>query len=197
MSKGDHVAKIILVLFIFAAMLYVSYEWHGFDKDYIEIPQDLLPRFIIPIEQSTYIFFPEVPWFSQCWMGVQVLHGELEACDWIKNNTADTDKFVNDIPGAELVMGMTTRVSTVGGDLANAPHAVTDMYNNSEIYSTTDSKKAHDLAVGMNATYLVSPKRNVWAGAYDGPVYGNKFNDTQYFQLVYSNSDVTIYRVLP
>ncbi|WP_424356919.1 hypothetical protein [Methanocella sp. MCL-LM] len=197
MSKGDSVVKSIFVLIMFAAMAYASYSWHGFDKDYILIPQDTLPRYIVPVEQGTYIFFPEVPWYSQCWMGVQVLRGELEATEWIKQNTADTDKFVNDIPGAELVMGMTTRVSTVGGDWANAPHAVQDMYDNSEIYSTSDPKRAHDLAVGMNATYLVSPKRNVWAGAYDGPGYGEKFNDTRYFQPVYYNNDVTIYRVLP
>lgn len=197
MSKGENVAKIFFVLLIFAGMVYVSYSWHGIDKDYYLISPDTLPRYIVPIEQGTYIFFPEVPWFSQCWMGVQVLPGELEATGWIKEHTAETDKFVNDIPGAELVMGMTTRVSTVGGDWANAPHAVQDMYNNSEIYSTTDPKRAHDLAVGMNASYVVSPMRNVWAGAYDGPGYGEKFKDTQYFQEVYKNNDVTIYRVLP
>ena len=197
MSKGEHIVKSVIVLILFATMAYASYSWHGFDKDYILIPQDALPRYIVPVEPGTYIFFPEVPWFSQCWMGVQILKGELEATEWIKQNTAETDKFVNDIPGAELVMGMTTRVSTVGGDWANAPNAVPDMYDNSEIYSTADSKRAHDLAVGLNATYVVSPMRNVWAGAYDN--YGNreKFEDTRYFEPVYSNNDVTIYKVLP
>ncbi len=197
MSRGENVVKTLFVLIIFASMAYVSYGWHGIDRDNYQISPDTLPRYVIPIEQGTYIFFPEIPWYSQCWMGVQILPGELEATKWINEHTAKTDKFVNDIPGAELVMGMTTRVSTVGGDWANAPNAVQDMYNNSEIYSTTDPRKAHDLATAMNASYLVSPKRNVWAGAFDGPGYGDKFNDTQYFQPVYRNNDVTIYRVLP
>lgn len=197
MHKGENIAKFVFVLIIFAAMAYASYGWHGIGQDYYPISQDTLPRYVIPVEQGTYLFFPEVPWFSQCWMGVQILPGELESTKWINEHTAKTDKFVNDIPGAELVMGMTTRVSTVGGDWANAPHAVQDMYNNSEIYSTTDPQKAHDLAIGMNATYLVSPRRDVWAGAYDGPGYGDKFNDTRFFQPVYKNDNVTIFRVLP
>jgi len=192
-----YAVKIVVVIFIFSAMVYVSYGWHGFDTDHYEIPSSLLPASVIPIDQGTYFFFPDVVRFSECWMGVQVLPGEMDATNWINKNTVQTDKFVDDIPGAELVMGMTTRVSTVGGDWANAPHAVSDMYSNSEIYRGTDPQKAHDLARQMNATYLIAPNRNVWAGAYDGPVNGEKFTDPTYFQQVYKNDDVTIYRVLP
>ncbi len=197
MPKGENAVKFAFVLCIFAAMAYASYGWHGIGQDNIPVSRDALPGFVIPIEPGTYFFFPEVPYFSSCWMGVQVLPGELEATDWIKAHTSKTDKFVDDIPGAELVMGMTTRVSTVGGDWANAPHAVRDMYDNSEIYNTADAKRAHDLAVGLNATYLVAPRRDVWAGAGNNPGYGDKFNDTRYFRPVYANKDVTIYEVLP
>ena len=210
MNSIEYFSKVIIVIIFLSAIIFVSYGWKGVSQDNYLVPTDLIPTQVpifsgfsipiptgmVPIDPDTYVFFPEVPTYSGCWMGVQVLPGELEACDWINSNTNESAKFVDDIPGAELVMGMTCRVSTVGGDWANAPHAVPDMYNNSEIYSTTDPQRAHYLAVSMNASYLVAPKRTVWAGSYTGPGDNSVFTNTTYFDPVYWNDDVTIYKVV-
>jgi uncharacterized membrane protein len=141
-------------------------------------------------------YFPEVKANADPWLSRVVLPGEMNSTTWISANTNATDKFVADIFGAEMIMGMTDRVSTVGGDWANAPDPVKDMSDTNEIYTTDDPQQAHSLAVQDNCTYVYLPNRDTFSG-YSW-VYGNhtKFDDTDYFQLVYQNPDVSIYKVL-
>src|SRR5208337_798915 len=112
------------------------------------------------------------------WLSRVVLPGEMNSTTWISANTNATDKFVADIFGAEMIMGMTDRVSTVGGDWANAPDPVKDMSDTNEIYTTDDPQQAHSLAVQDNCTYVYLPNRDTFSG-YSW-VYGNhtKFDDT-------------------
>ena len=120
----------------------------------------------------------------------------MGATRWIVNNTNESDKFVADIFAAELIMGMTTRVSTEGGDWANAPDPVKMMGDTNQVYVTDNSSTAHDIAVEEHADYVYSPTRYTFSGYGWEAVNQTKFGDTQYFQLEYQNPDVTIYKVL-
>lgn len=141
--------------------------------------------------------FPEVKYNADPWYDRVVTPGEMESTGWIIDNTNTSDRFVADIFGAELIMGMTARSSTTGGDWANAPNPVKLMGDTNLIYNTEDAQVAHDKAVEDNASYVFLPNRNTFSG-YEW-TYGNhtKFDDQRYFSLLYQNPDVTIYRVLP
>jgi uncharacterized membrane protein len=174
-------AKYGLVILMFLLFIYTSYFMSG--------------TYMVPTTDS-YYYFPEVKTNADSWYGRVVTPGELEATDWVNANLNKTDKFVADIFGAELIMGMTTRVSTVGGDWANAPDPVKVMSDTNRIYTTTDPWEAYKLAREDNCTYVWLPNRNTFSG-YDW-VYGEhqKFEDQQYFRLVYENDDVKIYKIL-
>jgi hypothetical protein len=174
-------AKHALVILMFILLIYSSY----FMGQSIGIPGTT----------SVYLF-PEVKANADAWYGRVVSQGELNATAWIIANTNKSDKFVADIFGAELIMGMTDRVSTVGGDWANAPDPVKVMGDTNTIYTTDDPLVAYNLSVEDHCQYVWLPNRDTFSG-YDW-VYGNhtKFNDNPYFQLQYANEGVTIYRVL-
>jgi uncharacterized membrane protein len=162
-----------LVIIMFVLLIYVAYF----------------------ISSSTYNFpaatyFPEVKANADPWYSRVILPGEMNSTAWIKANTNTTDKFVADI------FGMTDRVSTVGGDWANAPDPIKDMSDSNTVYTTDDPQQAYNIAVEDNCSYIYLPNRDTFSG-YSW-VYGNhtKFDDTQYFQLVYQNPDVSIYKVL-
>lgn len=193
MSRGNDVIKVGLVLIIFLLIYFVAYDLHW---DY-KISADTFPQEIIPSQGDTFLMYPEIPTWAGCWMGSQVLPGELNATVWINDHTSKSDKFVADIGGAETIMGMTTRVSIVGGDWANAPDPVHNMESAGKIYSTDDARVAHDLAVQNGANYISLPDRQLETGMYSGYANTSKFANPDYFQVVYQNDDVTIYRVLP
>ncbi len=152
-------------------------------------------NFLIPTT-SSYFMLPEVKVNADAWYSRVVTPGEMEATGWINANTNESDKFVADIFGAELIMGMTTRVSTIGGDWANAPDPIKYMSDTNTIYTTNDAGVAHRLAREENCSYVFLPERQTFSG-YEW-VYGDhqKFEDEEYFKLVYENSDVKIYKVL-
>jgi len=131
------------------------------------------------------------------WLAPVITEGELEATTWIKGNTSLEDRFVADIFGGELVMGMTTRIPIVGGDWANAPNAAQNMADAERIYLTTSSSEASSLSKEHNCTYVFVPlQRQIHAGYGWKIVETNKFADTGYFELAYENQDVRIYRVI-
>jgi hypothetical protein len=181
MSGIVDMAKYGIVLLMFALFLYVAYFMNG--------------SYQVPSTDSYYMF-PEVKANADAWYGRVVLPGEVNATQWVTESTNKSDKFVSDIFGAELIMGMTTRVSTVGGDWANAPNPVKVMGDTNKIYTTTDSWEAYNLAVEDNCTYVWLPNRDTFSG-YEW-TYGDhqKFDDQQYFKLVYENKDVKIYKIL-
>ncbi len=181
MSGFVDFAKYGLVILLCLVFIYTAYFMGG--------------TYTIPATSSSY-FFPEVKANADPWYGRVVTAGEMESTAWIIENTNKTDKFVADIFGAELIMGMTTRVSTVGGDWANAPDPVKVMSDTNRIYTTSDPAEASGLAKENNCSYVFLPNRNTFSG-YDW-VFGDhqKFDDQQYFQLLYENQDVKIYRVL-
>lgn len=182
MTGITDIAKYGLVILMFLLFIYTSYFMSG--------------QFLVPGTTDSYYLFPEVKTNADAWYGRVVLPGELNATAWVNENLNKSDKFVADIFGAELIMGMTTRVSTVGGDWANAPDPIKVMSDTNQIYITTDPAIAYDLAVQDNCTYVWLPNRNTFSG-YDWS-YGDhdKFNNTQYFRLVYENPDVQIYKIL-
>ncbi len=174
-------ARYGLVILMCLVFLYTAYFMSG--------------TYMVP-STTSYYFFPEVKANADPWYSRVVTPGEMEATGWINAFTNKSDKFVADIFGAELIMGMTTRVSTVGGDWANAPDPVKVMGDTNRIYTTDDSGEAYRLAKEDNCSYILSPNRDTFSG-YDW-VYGDrqKFDDPQFFQLMYENRDVKIYKVL-
>jgi hypothetical protein len=181
MSGSIGFAKYGLIVLMCLIFLYAAYFMGG--------------TYIIP-STSDYYFFPEVKANADPWYGRVVTAGEMESTAWINANTNKSDKFVADIFGAELIMGMTTRVSTVGGDWANAPNPVKVMSDTNSIYSTSDPAEAYQLAREDNCSYVFLPNRNTFSG-YDWiPGDHQQFDDPQFFQLMYENPDVKIYKVL-
>ena len=142
---------------------------------------------------------PEVRRYGDTYLGTAgVLDDEMAAMPWIIANTNQSDRFVADIFGAEVIMGMTTRVSTEGGDWANAPDPVRMMSDTNEIYRTDDPAKASRMAKALNATLVFLPLRMLNTGWWlpENEVNASKFGDGRYFREVYDNGNVTIYRIL-
>lgn len=182
---------------LFILMLYAGYYLQG----QIDLPTaltDPLPAGTIVGWNDKVISFPDVTHSSDMWLGSQVLVGEMDAAQWVKEHTQKTDKFVADIGGAEAIMGMTTRVSLVGGDWANSPDPVRNMELAGSIYGPrTNASEARNMALDSGCTYVWVPNRRVNTGTFDSDISKEKFTDPDYFQLVYNNDDLSIYRVLP
>lgn len=202
-------AKAAAVVILFGLMLYWAYflSFHvslsdvrnvspGFVRGEIDRAIARMP----PGQQASIdLPLPEVGHYGDTYKGpAVVIAGEMDAMPWIRNNTAPEDKFVADIFGAEVIMGMTTRVSTVGGDWANAPDPVRLMSDTNEIYKTDDPAKASLMARGLNASLVYLPRRMLNTGWWltEGEYNASKFGDERYFREVYDAGDVTIYRIL-
>jgi hypothetical protein len=209
MSGRREPVKAAVVVALFALMLYYAY-FFTLDISLDDI-RDIVPEPIkgeidratagLPPDQrqSINLPLPEVKRYGDIYLGTAgVIPGEMDAMPWILQNTDDSDKFVADIFGAEMIMGMTTRISTVGGDWANAPDPVRMMSDTNEIYKTPDPEKASRLAKALNATLIYLPHRQLNTGWWlpQDEVKTDKFLDTGYFREVYSTNSVTIYRIL-
>jgi hypothetical protein len=196
MSGVVGIIRVLAVAIAFMLMLYAGYYMQG----QIDLPSfvtDLLPSGTVVNWNDQVIAFPDVAHSAGMWQGSQVLAGEMDAAQWVKDHTQDTDKFVADIGGAEVIMGMTTRVSLVGGDWANSPDPVRNMELAGRIYSTTNATDAHDMAMDSGCTYVWLPNRRLNTGTFDNDASKEKFETPEYFQLAYTNDDISIYRVLP
>jgi hypothetical protein len=53
------------------------------------------------------------------------------------------------------------------------------------------------MAVANGCDYIFLPDRRLNTGTFDDNPHFDKFSNTTYFQIVYTNDDVSIYRVLP
>ena len=197
MSGVAGIIRGVAVAALFILMLYAGYYLQG----QIDLPSfvtDALPAGTVVGWNDKVISFPDVTHSSDMWLGSQVLVGELDAAPWVKDHTQKTDKFVADIGGAEAIMGMTTRVSLVGGDWANSPDPVRNMERAGSIYGPgTNASQARDMALDSGCSYVWVPNRRVNTGTFDNDISKDKFEDPAYFQLVYKNDDLSIYRVLP
>lgn len=210
MSSEKNLAKTMLVIGLFASILLLTYFWpipvhvtdlRNLTPDPFKADIDSYLEKYTPEEQAGLLIPPPevVREVNATLNDLVVTQGELNATLWIRENTRDSDRFVADIFGAELIMGMTTRVSTEGGDWANAPDPIKMMTETNEIFTTKDPARAHELAKGLNATYAFVPQqRRLNTGWWVTPaeVGKEKFEDGRYFEKVYSNEDVAIYKVL-
>jgi hypothetical protein len=197
MSGVADIIRGAVVVALFILMIYAGYYLQG----QIDLPSfltDPLPAGTVVGWNDKVISFPDVSHSSDMWLGSQVLVGEMDATPWVKEHTLKTDKFVADIGGAEAIMGMTTRVSLVGGDWANSPDPVRNMELAGSIYGPrTNASEAHDMSLGSGCSYVWVPNRQVNTGTFNSDISKDKFEDPAYFQLVYKNDDLSIYRVLP
>jgi hypothetical protein len=208
MSDRRELAKAVAVVALFAFMVYYAYfmSFHISLEDVRNYSQGLLrdeiDRAIArmpPGQNDLDLPLPEVKHYGDIYLSASVvIPGEMDAVPWILGNTDKSDKFVADIFGAEMIMGMTARVSTEGGDWANAPDPVKMMSDTNEIYKTDDPAKASLMAKAMNATLVYLPHRMLNTGWWvpENDVNASKFGDEQYFREVYNASGVTIYRIL-
>jgi len=207
-GRREHV-KALAVVALFAFMLYFAY-FLSFHIS-LEDVRNVSPGFIrgeidraisrLPPGQSSDLNLPlpEVGYIGDNYKGpAVVVPGEMDAVQWIRDNTNMTDRFVADIFGAEVIMGMTTRRSTEGGDWANAPDPVRLMADTHEIYRTDDPAKASRLAKALNATLVYLPRRMLHTGWWllYSDVNASKFDDERFFREVYNANNVMIYRIL-
>ena len=200
--------RAIFVIIVLMAIVYLAYFWQF--QISLDEARGYMPGFIdseiekvvskLPPEKRNELKLPvpEVKYQADLQYDRVVLQDEFNATAWILNNTKKTDKFVADIFSAEQIMGMTTRVSTVGGDWANAPNPIGKMANTTEIFKTDSAQRANELARAENAGYVFAPHRDLYTGwrVPISEVRFEKFDDPAYFEKVYGTGNVTIYRVL-
>jgi hypothetical protein len=193
---------------IFLAMLFLGYFWPfqiWLDDVRPHLPesldgwvQSILDRLPPDKDKNLKLPLPEVKYECDFYYDPVVGTGEFNSTQWILNNTAADDKFVADIFGGELIMGMTCRVSTVGGDWANAPDPIGMMSHTNDIYKTDNASYAYELAKLEKADYVFVPYRGLYTGWWvpKEEVNFSKFNDDRYFERVFVEDNVTIYRIL-
>ncbi len=209
MSDRKELAKTAVVVALFALMLFYAYFFTidiSLDNIRNIAPEPIkgeIDRAIAGLppdqRQNINLPLPEVRQYGDTYLGTAgVIPGEMTAMPWILENTNGSDKFVADIFGAEMIMGMTTRVSTEGGDWANAPDPIRMMTDTNEIYKTSDPANASQLAKALNATLVYLPRRELNTGWWLplNEVNAGKFEDERYFRAVYSSDNVTIYRIV-
>ena len=196
------------VVLMFLAMLFLAYFWPfqiWLDDVRPHLPsfidrqvQSILDRLPPDKAQNLKLPLPEVKYECDFYYDPVVGRGEFNSTRWILNNTGPGDKFVADIFGAELIMGQTCRVSTEGGDWANAPDPISMMSHTNDIYKTDNASYAHDLAKLEKADYVFLPDRGLYTGWWlpKEDVNFAKFQDTRYFEPVLVEDNVTIYKVL-
>jgi hypothetical protein len=208
---GDRrgLAKAAAVVALFGLMLFYAYIWpfqvdiddvrsvapgplrDEIDRTIARLPPDQQHNLVLPLPEVSYLS-------GRMLRDPVVTRGELESVGWIRENAGPDDRFVADIFAAELIMGMTTRVSTEGGDWANAPDVIQMMSDTNEVFKTLNPARASQLAKQMNATLVFVPRRQLNTGWWvpEDEVGYEKFGDARYFREAYRNDNVTIYRVL-
>ena len=201
---GRRIAALAFFLFI----LFMGYFWPfhiGLDDVRQHLPalidsqvQSVLGRLPPDKNKNLQLPLPEVKYQCDFYYDPVVGRGEYNATQWILNNTNKSDKFVADIFAAELIMGMTTRVSTEGGDWANAPDPISMMTHTNDIYKTANASYAHELCKLEKADYVFVPYRGLYTGWWvpKEEVNYSKFNDARYFRPVFAEDNLTIYKVL-
>jgi len=208
MSTTGGWGKRIAALALFLLILFMGYFWPfqiGLDDVRLHLPkfiddqvQSVLNRLPPDKDKNLKLPLPEVKYQCDFYYDPVVSRGEYNATQWIMDHTSKQDKFVADIFGAELIMGMTTRVSTEGGDWANAPDPISMMVHTNDIYKTDNASYAHELARLEKADYVLVPYRGLYTGWWvpKEEVNYSKFGDTRYFRPVFVEDNVTIYCVL-
>lgn len=206
-GRNGH-TKVIAVASMFAAMLLLAYFWplqihledvRPYFPGFVDAKvQSVLDRLPPEKQQGLMLPLPEVKYECDFYYDPVVGRGEFNSTRWILDNTGQSDKFVADIFAGELIMGMTCRVSTVGGDWANAPDPIGMMMHTDEIYRTDNASRAYELAKLEKADYVFLPARGLYTGWWlpQDSVNYKKFNDTRYFNNVFSDDNVTIYRLI-
>ncbi|MFH0970962.1 MAG: hypothetical protein V1835_00185 [Candidatus Micrarchaeota archaeon] len=134
-------------------------------------------------------------WQADAWMSPVITPEEEKSMDWVRRNTPERETFVTDIFGGEHMMGETLREGTEGGDWAIVPEVVQRMSDVNEFFKTNDAKKAYDLARKYRANYVLIPNRQVFAGFEWMYPEKTKLQDVAYFERVYKDGDMEIYKL--
>ena len=92
-------------------------------------------------------------------------------------------------------MGGALREGTEGGDWAIIPNVVQRMVDVDEIFNTPNAERAWKLAKQYNASFVWAPNRQVFAGFGWKEIAREKFNNSTYFERVYTESGMEIYQV--
>jgi hypothetical protein len=132
---------------------------------------------------------------SKPWMEPVVTQAEFKALDWVRANTKEREVFAADIFGSEIIFGQTLREGTEGGDWAIIPNVVQRMSDVDRLFKTTDAKEASELSKKYNASYVWLPSRQIFAGYGWFSAERSKFENETFFERVYSQENIEIYRV--
>lgn len=126
------------------------------------------------------------------WLDTIVLQGEVEGAEWVKQNSGESTLLIAGIFGGEIVMGVASKPSLVGGDWAANPGAVEQMDDTQEFYATPSPEKAAEIMKKYGVTYAWFPSRKVFAGYGWLTANEDKMLDTR-FELAYKNNEVRLY----
>ncbi|MCK4327592.1 MAG: hypothetical protein KAW41_03880 [Candidatus Diapherotrites archaeon] len=147
---------------------------------------------VLVLLAMAWLSMPQLDHHVEPWLDTVVLPGEVEAARWVKNNVDGL--FLAGIFGGELVMGIASQPSLVGGDWAaniNSPKQMSDM---DEFYKTDSADKAEEIWRNYNASYAWFPARQVYAGYGWIGANEEKMSDPR-FEVVYTNPEVRVYKL--
>jgi hypothetical protein len=134
-------------------------------------------------------------WQADAWMSPVITPEEEKSMQWIAQNTKGRETFVTDIFGGEHLMGETLREGTEGGDWAIVPEVVTRMSEVNDFFKTADASHASGIAKKYNANYVLIPNRQIFAGYEWLTPEKTKLQNTQFFERVYKDGELEIYKV--
>jgi hypothetical protein len=132
---------------------------------------------------------------GEAWVNPLVSPSEVKALEWVRANTAERTVFVTDIFGGEQLMGGALREGTIGGDWAIVPDVLRRFQDADEFVNTADAQKAWEIARRYGASYVWAPPRSVFAGYSWKDLERGKLQDERYFERVYRDGLMEIYRV--
>ncbi|HEV8290139.1 MAG TPA: hypothetical protein VGQ00_04280 [Candidatus Norongarragalinales archaeon] len=132
---------------------------------------------------------------AEPWLNPVATPREIAALEWVKRNTALRTVFASDIFGGEIIMGLSQREGTEGGDWAIVPNVVQRMSDAHKLYETQSAQEAYAIAKAYNASYVWVPDRSIFAGFSWILPQREKFRDANYFELAYQDGGVEIWKV--
>ncbi len=160
----------------------------------VKIGNILVIIFLIVVIFFSYSDFNKTTSKGKHWMDPVVSKEEIAAINWVKNNTAERTTFAACIFGGELIMGLSLREGTEGGDWSIVKNPVERMSEINEMFAKATSERAYEIARKYGAKYVWLPNRSIFCGYKWFYPSRQKFENKKYFKKVFDNG-VAIYEV--
>ncbi len=129
------------------------------------------------------------------WYDPVVTKEEVDAAIWVDKNIPQKSLIAADLFACEMLASAGNQVCTIGGAWELADKANTRFYENEQAFMSNSSKQGHDLLKKYGVQYVFThPRTSFYAyGWKKGNI--SKFKDTQYFERIYSDRGVEIFKV--